>query len=185
MEITKRTLAEAWQRAAARHALLAGVGLPPVTYSEDELEEWAERAEEAGEGGLFLLLDEDGTVHGRHGPYQEAFATRDLEQVLYLIAEAAMRERGGVLGEVADALGRIDPGWGRRFRAGGLDDPGTLEACGRDPLEGLAWTPGPGVSRLRTRRWPSSARRPGEPSTPSGSPCSTGPIPRRSRPVHA
>ncbi|MFC8591645.1 hypothetical protein [Streptomyces atroolivaceus] len=142
MEITKRTLAGAWQRAAARHALLAGVGLPPVTYSEDELEEWAERAEETGIGGLLLLLDEDGTVHGRHGPYQETFTTRDLEQVLYLIAEAAMRERGGTLGEVADALGRIDPAWGRRFRAGGLNDPETLDACRRDPLEGLAWIAG-------------------------------------------
>ncbi|MGW3730830.1 hypothetical protein [Streptomyces sp. NPDC000851] len=40
---------------------------------------------------------------------------------------------------MADALDRIDPAWGRRFRSGGLDDTGTVEACGRDPLEGLAW----------------------------------------------
>lgn len=142
MEITERTLAEAWERTAARHALLDGVGLPPVTLSDDELEEWAERAEEAEDGGLCLLLDEDGTVHGRHGPYREVFATRDLEQVLYLIAEAAMRGRGGSLEEVAAALDRMDAAWGRRFRGGGPDDTGTVEACGRDALEGLAWIAG-------------------------------------------
>ncbi|MFH9617555.1 hypothetical protein [Streptomyces pratensis] len=142
MEITERTLTEAWQRTAARHALLDDVGLPPVTSSEDELEEWAERAEEAEDGGLFLLLKADGTVHGRHGPYRESFDTRHLEQVLYLIAEAAMRQRGDGLEEVADLLDRIDPAWGRRFRGGGLDDTGTVEACGRDPLEGFAWIAG-------------------------------------------
>ncbi|MFC8826890.1 hypothetical protein ACFT9I_16290 [Streptomyces sp. NPDC057137] len=145
MEITKRTLSEAWQRTAARHALLDEVALPPVALSDDELEECAERAEEAGEGedgGLCLLLDEDGTVRGRHGPYREVFATRDLEQALYLIAEAAMRRRGGSLQEVADMLGRIDPAWGRRFLGGGLDDTGPVEACGRDPLDGLAWIAG-------------------------------------------
>ena len=142
MEITKRTLAEAWQRTAARHALLDGVALPPVTHSEDEVEEWVDRAEETEDGSLCLLLDEDGTVHGRDGSYREVFATRDLDQALYLIAEAAMRRRGGSLDEVAAALDRIDPAWGRRFRSGGLDDTGTVEACGRDPLEGLAWIAG-------------------------------------------
>nr|WSX49173.1 hypothetical protein OG409_09570 [Streptomyces sp. NBC_00974] len=142
MNITKRTLTEAWQRTAARHALLHEVGLPPVALSDDELEECAERAEEAQDGGLCLLLDENGTVRGHHGPYREVFTTRDLEQVLYLIAEAAMCRRGGSPGDVADALDRIDPAWGRRFRGGGLDDAGTVEACGRDPLEGLAWIAG-------------------------------------------
>ncbi|MFF5808318.1 hypothetical protein [Streptomyces sp. NPDC012746] len=42
-ETTKRTLAEAWQRAAAGHTLLDGVGLPPVALSDDDLEEWSER----------------------------------------------------------------------------------------------------------------------------------------------
>ncbi|MFC5219816.1 hypothetical protein [Streptomyces coerulescens] len=139
MEITKRILAEAWQRTVAGHDLLQGVGLPPVALSDDELEECAERAEEAEDDGLCLLLDENGTVRGHHGPYREVFATRDLEQALYLIAEAAVRQRGGSPEEVADALERIDPVWGRRFRNGGLDDTGTVEACGRDPLEGLAW----------------------------------------------
>ncbi|GAA1933769.1 hypothetical protein GCM10009837_69540 [Streptomyces durmitorensis] len=142
MEITKRTLVEAWQRMAAGHALLQEVGLPRMALSDDELDEWAESAEGAEDGGLCLLLDEDGTVRGQHGPYREVFATRDLEQVLYLIAEAAMRRHVGSLEEVAAALERIDPMWGRRFRSGGLGDTGTVEACGRDPLEGLAWIAG-------------------------------------------
>ncbi|MFE2284336.1 hypothetical protein ACFXDJ_09190 [Streptomyces sp. NPDC059443] len=142
MEITERTLAEAWRRRAAQNTLLNEVGLPPVALSYDELEEWAERAGEVGDDDLRLLLDENGTVRGHHGPYREVFATRDLEQALYLIAEAAVRRRGGGPGEVADALDRIDPAWGRRFRSGGLDDAGTVGACGRDPLEGLAWIAG-------------------------------------------
>ncbi|MGW6687217.1 hypothetical protein [Streptomyces sp. NPDC054961] len=142
MTITERTLAEAWQRTAARHPLLHEVGLPPVARSEDELEEYAERAEEAGDESLCLLVDENGTVHGRHGPYREVFATRDLDRALYLIAEAEMRRRGGGPEEVAGALDRIDPVWGGRFRGGVLDDTGTVEACGRDPLEGLAWIAG-------------------------------------------
>ncbi|MGW6393448.1 hypothetical protein ACWFR1_23780 [Streptomyces sp. NPDC055103] len=139
MKITKRTLAEAWQLTASRHPLLDEVALPPVAFSEDELEECAE---EDPEEGLCLLLDEDGTVHGHHGPYREVFATRDLDQALYLIAEAAVRKQGGSVEEVAGALDRIDPVWGGRFRSGGLDGTGTVEACGRDPLEGLAWIAG-------------------------------------------
>ncbi|MFD5684761.1 hypothetical protein [Streptomyces bacillaris] len=139
MKITEGTLTEAWQRTVSEHALLHGVGLPPVALSEDELEACAERAEEAGDGSLFLLLDEDGTVHGRHGPYLEVFATRDLEQVLYLIAEDAIGRDGGSPEETAVTLDRIDPAWGRRFRSGCLNGTGTVEECGRDPLEGLAW----------------------------------------------
>ncbi|MCM2387517.1 hypothetical protein NBG84_04195 [Streptomyces sp. CWNU-1] len=142
MEITQGTLAEAWQRTAAGHALLHGVGLPPVAFSDEALDECVERAEEAEDEGLCLLLDENGTVRGHYGAYREAFVTSDLEQVLYLIAEAAVRRRGGSVAEVADAMERIDPAWGRRFRSGGLDDTGTVEACGRDPLEGLAWIAG-------------------------------------------
>ncbi|MET9539826.1 hypothetical protein ABZY16_20315 [Streptomyces sp. NPDC006553] len=142
MAINKRTLAEAWQRKAAGHALLNEVGLPPVALSDGELEACAERAEEAADGGLCLLLGEDGTVRGHHGAYREVFATRDLEQVLYLIAEAAMRRHGGSPEETAGALDQIDPAWGRRFRSGGLDDSETVEVCGRDPLEGLAWIAG-------------------------------------------
>ncbi|MFD6434213.1 hypothetical protein [Streptomyces venezuelae] len=150
MKITEQTLAEAWQRTAAGHSLLQGVGLPPVAFSEGELEECAERAREAAgaaDEGLCLLLDPDGTVHGHHGPYREVFATLDLEQTLYLIAEAAVCQRVGDVAETAEALEGIDPAWGRRFRNGGLDDTGrddtgTVEACGHDPLEGFAWIAG-------------------------------------------
>ncbi|MFD3993489.1 hypothetical protein [Streptomyces sp. NPDC058583] len=142
MKITQRTLAEAWQRTAAGHALLHEVGLPPVALSEDELEACAERAEGPEGDGLCLLLEEDGTVRGHLGAYREVFATRDLDQVLYLIAEAAIGGRGGSPEETAVALERIDTAWGRRFRSGGLDDTGTVGVCGRDPLEGLAWIAG-------------------------------------------
>ncbi|MEU1199813.1 hypothetical protein ABZ446_26795 [Streptomyces sp. NPDC005813] len=142
MEITKQTLADGWQRTVARHPLLDDAALPPVALSDDEFEARAERAEEAEDGSLCLLLEEDGTLRGGRGPYREVFATRDLDQALYLIAESALRRHGGSLEEVADALDRIDPAWGRRFRSGGLDDTESVEACGRDPLEGLAWIAG-------------------------------------------
>jgi hypothetical protein len=177
MKITERTLAEAWQRTAAGHDLLHGAALPPVARSDDELEELADHSEEVVDGGLCLVVDEDGTVRVHHGPYRQVFATRDLGQVLYLIAEDAVLRRAGGPAEAAGALERIDPVWGRRFQGGGLDDPGTVGACGRDPLEGLAWS--------RTRPSPSSARRPANPSTPSGWPCCTGPIPPRSRQARA
>lgn len=141
MEITERTLAEAWQRRAAGHALLHEVELPPVALSDADLESCAERAEE--DGSLWLRLDADGTVRGHHGPYHEVFATRDLEQVLYLIAEGAMGRRTDSPEETAVVLDQIDPSWGRRFRSGSLNDTEPVEACGRDPLEGLAWIAGP------------------------------------------
>ncbi|WP_411075846.1 hypothetical protein [Streptomyces sp. cmx-4-7] len=147
MKITKRVLAEAWRRTAARHALLDGVELPPVARSEDELDEWAEGtwgepAEQAKDGDLCLLVGEDGTVRGRCGPHQEVFVTHDLDEAVFLIAEAAVRRRGGGLAEVAEALERIDPAWGRRFRGGEPDGTGAVEPCGRDPLEGFAWIAG-------------------------------------------
>ncbi|MEV7419995.1 hypothetical protein [Streptomyces sp. NPDC089919] len=138
MKITQQTLAEAWERTAAGHVLLQEAGLPPLAHSEDELEECAEQAEDIADGGLCLLLDEDGTVRGHHCPYREVFATRDLDLALYLVAEAALTRLGSPE-ETALALDRIDPLWGRRFRGGGLDDPGTVEPCGQDPLDGLAW----------------------------------------------
>ncbi|MFF0483133.1 hypothetical protein [Streptomyces sp. NPDC004435] len=143
MEITEQRLAEAWERRAAGHPRLHGVALPSVFRSEEELEAWAERADEADDDSLALLLDEDGTVHGWYGAYRRDFTTRGLEDVLYAMAEAAIG-RGGDAGpeEKAVALERIDPGWGRRFRTGGLDGTGTVEACGRDPKEGLAWIAG-------------------------------------------
>ncbi|MFF3640876.1 hypothetical protein [Streptomyces sp. NPDC002564] len=169
MKITTGILAEAWRRTAAEHALLDGVRLPPVAFSQDGLEDCAEEAED---DDLCLLLDEDGTVRGHHGPYREVFATRDLDQVLYLIAESAVCRGCGGVREAAEALERIDPAWGRRFRDGGLDEAGAVQAatvgteavrtesvrteavpagtveaedvrarrC--DPLEGLAWIAG-------------------------------------------
>ncbi|MEU1121307.1 MULTISPECIES: hypothetical protein [unclassified Streptomyces] len=142
MKITQHALAEAWQHTAARHPLLHEVELPPVTVSEDEFEEWAERADEVPDAGLLLLI-EDGAVHGRFGPHQEVSVTRDIGQVMYLIAEAAMRLRCDSLEEAAGALEEIDPVWGTRYRGGALDDTGTVEPCGQDPLQGLAWIAGP------------------------------------------
>ncbi|MFI7343926.1 hypothetical protein ACIBUY_39015 [Streptomyces sp. NPDC050085] len=139
MKITPQTIAEAWQQVAERHGLEGEVGVPLIVGTDDALEEWAEGEEGVG---LCLMVDEGGAVRGYMGGYQDSFVTRDLEQVLYLIAEAAMRGRGGTLEEVAEALDRIEPAWGRRFRSGGLDDTGPVEACGRDPLEGLAWMAG-------------------------------------------
>lgn len=141
MVIDKQTLAAAWRRTAARHALLTDVPLPPVAASEDELEEWADRAEMTGDDRLFLLLDEDGTVHGCLGAH-ERFATRDLDEVVYLIAEAAVRLRADSLAEAAELLDRIDPAWGGRFRGRDPEETAAAETCGRDPLEGLAWIAG-------------------------------------------
>ncbi|MFI0240316.1 hypothetical protein [Streptomyces sp. NPDC016845] len=143
METDEQSLAAAWQRTTARHALLTDVALPPLAESDDELDEWAESAEETGDDRLFLMLDEEGTVHGRLGAYHERFATRDLDEVVYLIAEAAMRQRADGLAEAADLLDRIDPAWGRRFRGRGPEETGTAGVCGRDPLEGLAWAATP------------------------------------------
>lgn len=139
MEITEQTLAEAWQRTTAAHALLHGVELPPLALSEDELERCAELTESPEGDGLCLLLDGTGTVRGHRGRSPEVFATRELEQVLYLIAEAVPRRSAGSTEETAQALEQIDPAWGGRFRSGGLGDTGAVEACGRDPLEGFAW----------------------------------------------
>ncbi|MFI8371560.1 hypothetical protein [Streptomyces sp. NPDC085466] len=142
MEITQQTLAAAWGRRAAGHARLHEVGLPPVFRSEDELDAWAERADEADDESLCLVLDEDGTVHGFHGAYRRAFTVRHLDDVLYLIAEAAVNRPGTGPEETAVALEAVDPEWGGRFRTGGLDGTGTVESCGRDPREGLAWIAG-------------------------------------------
>jgi hypothetical protein len=42
----------------------------------------------------------------------------------------------------AELLGRINPAWGSRFRNGGMDGTQPSTACGRDPLERLAWIAG-------------------------------------------
>ena len=151
MQITEHTLRRAWHRTAAGSDLLDVAMLPPLGTSRDQ---YAQRAGDPG--GLFLVLDEDGTVHGYHGPYREVFATQDLDQVLYFAAEEAVRDlaehivahspgRGPVANLVsgqAELLDRIDPAWGRRFRSGGVDGARTAQPCGRDPLERLAWIAG-------------------------------------------
>ncbi|WP_434092510.1 hypothetical protein [Streptomyces griseorubiginosus] len=107
-------------------------------------------------GGLFLVLDEDGTVRGYRNPHQEIFATGDLDQVLYFGAEDAVRHlaehivahtpgHGPVTNLItgqAQMLDRINPAWGSRFRSGGMDGAQTAQPCGRDPLERLAWIAG-------------------------------------------
>ncbi|WP_436318879.1 hypothetical protein [Streptomyces griseorubiginosus] len=107
-------------------------------------------------GGLFLVLDEDGTVRGYRSPYQEIFATGDLDQVLYFGAEDAVRHLAehivahtpghgpvtNLISGQAQMLDRINPAWGSRFRSGGMDGAQTAQPCGRDPLERLAWIAG-------------------------------------------
>lgn len=148
MQITERILKQAWHRTAVGSDLLDDAMLPPIGTSPDQ---YAPRAGDAD--GLFLVLDEDGTARGYHSPHQEIFATQDLDQVLYFIAEEAVRRlaehivarspgRGPVANLVsgqAGMLAEIDPAWGTRFRSGGADGTRTARPCGRDPLEGLAW----------------------------------------------
>ncbi|MEV7612024.1 hypothetical protein [Streptomyces sp. NPDC089799] len=124
--------------------------LPPTGTSPDQYER---RVGELRSGGLFLVLDETGTVRGHTGPHQEVFVTQDLDQVLYFAAEDAVRRlaehiaarspgRGPVANLVvgqAALLDRINPAWGSRFRSGGMDGTQPSTACGRDPLERLAW----------------------------------------------
>jgi hypothetical protein len=150
MTITRNTLIESWRQAAASHPSLRDAPEPHLADTEDDWDAHADRVEQeaweaerngepARPGGLSLYLDADGTVHGRFAGHGEYVTTRDPEQVRYLLAETAIRERTGDLAEVARTLDGIDPAWGRRFRDGGLTDRGPVAACGRDPLEGLAW----------------------------------------------
>ncbi|MEU8888803.1 hypothetical protein [Streptomyces sp. NPDC048442] len=145
MRITEHTLKEAWQQLAARSDLLDEAMLPPTGTSPDQYEQRADSSSE-----LFLVLDEDGTVRGFHGPYLEVFATQDLDQALYFAAEEAVRvlaerDGAGVTGQ-AGMLERINPAWGARFRSGGTGDASDTQEvqrpCGGDPLERLAWIAG-------------------------------------------
>ncbi|MEV7323078.1 hypothetical protein [Streptomyces sp. NPDC093970] len=151
MKMTEHLLRQAWRRTAAGSDLLDDAMLPPIGTSRHQY------AQHVGDtGGLFLVLDEDGTVRGHHGPHLEIFATRDLDQALYFVAEEAVRglaehivARTPGQGPVADLvagqagmLDRIDPAWGSRFRGGGTDGAPTARPCGRDPLERFAWISG-------------------------------------------
>ncbi|MFJ7305682.1 hypothetical protein [Streptomyces sp. NPDC099088] len=146
MQISAYTLKRAWHQVAAGSDVLDDAMLPPTGTSPDQY---------VGEphSRLFLVLDEDGTVRGHIGPYREVFVTQDLDQVLYFAAEYAVSTlaehiaarspgRGPVANLVsgqAELLDRINPAWGSRFRNGGMDSTQPSTACGRDPLERLAW----------------------------------------------
>ncbi|MER5468272.1 hypothetical protein ABZX90_16945 [Streptomyces sp. NPDC002935] len=151
MRITEHTLERAWHQTAAGSDLLDDAMLPPTGTSPDQ---YVPRAGDPD--GLFLVLDEDGTVRGHHSPHQEIFATQDLDQVLYFAAEEAVRRlaehivahspgNGPVTNLVtgqAELLDRINPAWGSRFRGGGMSGTRTAQPCGRDPLARLAWIAG-------------------------------------------
>lgn len=152
MQISAYTLKRAWHEVATGSDVLDDAMLPPIGTKPDQYEQ------HVGEphGRLFLVLDDNGTVHGHIGPYREVFATQDLDQVLYFAAEDAVRKlaehiaaRSPGCGPVAnlvsgqaELLERIKPVWGNRFRNGGMDGTQPSAACGRDPLEQLAWIAG-------------------------------------------
>lgn len=149
MQISAYTLKRAWHELAVGSDVLDDAMLPPTGTSPDQY------GQHMGEshGRLFLVLDDDGTVHGRIGPYREVFVTQDLDQVLYFAAEDAVRglaehiaARSPGHGPVANLvsgqaklLDRVNPAWGNRFRNGGMDGAEPSAPCGRDPLERLAW----------------------------------------------
>ncbi|KUN58478.1 hypothetical protein [Streptomyces griseorubiginosus] len=151
MQMTENALRQAWCRTTAGSDLLDDAMFPPTGTSRDQ---YTQRVGDPG--GLFLVLDEDGTVRGYRSPYQEIFATGDLDQVLYFVAEDAVRHlaehivahtpgHGPVTNLItgqAQMLDRINPAWGSRFRSGGMDGAQTAQPCGRDPLERFAWIAG-------------------------------------------
>ncbi|PKV83011.1 hypothetical protein [Streptomyces sp. TLI_146] len=147
MQITEDTIKRAWRQIAAGSDLLDDAMLPPIGTAPGP---YAQHA--ASVSGLFLVLEKDGTVRGYHG-HREVFATQDLDQVLYMVAEEAVGHlaehiaarspgRGPVTNLVtgqAQLLEQINPAWAQRFRGGRLDDTPPAPPCGRDPLERLAW----------------------------------------------
>ncbi|WP_269857516.1 hypothetical protein [Streptomyces sp. RPT161] len=151
MQITEHGLKRAWHHLAAGSDLLDDAMLAPIGTSPDQ---YRQRAGDAG--GLFLVLDEDGTARGYHSPYQEILATQDLDQVLYFAAEEAVRNLAkhivvhspghgpapDLVSRQAEMLEQINPAWGSRFRGGGMDRTQVAQPCGRDPLERLAWIAG-------------------------------------------
>ncbi|MBK3572427.1 hypothetical protein JHN63_01025 [Streptomyces sp. MBT65] len=151
MRTTERALRRAWHTMTAGSDLLDDIMFPPVGTSADQY-----TRSRGDSGGLFLVLDEDGTVRGLRGPHWEFFATRDHDQVLYFVAEQAVRDlaehivahspgRGPAVNLVtgqAELLDRINPAWGSRFRDGGMDGTDPARPCGRDPLERFAWIVG-------------------------------------------
>ncbi|MEU3895632.1 hypothetical protein [Streptomyces sp. NPDC045251] len=138
MQITEDALKQAWHRLAAGSDLLDDAMFPPTGTSYEQYEDHAED----GYAGLYLVLEEDGSVCGYHGPHDNAFIARDLDETLYFLAEEAVRGLDGTVAGQAALMDRIDPAWGRGFRGGGPDGTEPAPPCGRDPLEGLAWIAG-------------------------------------------
>ncbi|MFI5879003.1 hypothetical protein [Streptomyces sp. NPDC051554] len=151
MRTTEHTLRRAWHTVAAGSDLLDDAMFPPIGTSRDQYKELV-----GNPGGLFLVLDEDGTVRGYGNPHSEVFATQDHDQVLYFVAEQAVHDLAehivahspgdgpavNLVSGQAELLDRINPAWGSRFRDGGMSDmDGTRTArpCGGDPLERFAW----------------------------------------------
>ncbi|MFG2785329.1 hypothetical protein ACGFY7_46885 [Streptomyces prunicolor] len=154
MQTTEAALRRAWHTIAAGSDLLDDVMFPPVRTSRDQHRHGA-----VAPRGLFLVLDEDGTVRGYRDTHREVFATQDHDQVLYFVAEQAVHDltehivthspgRGPAVNLVsgqAELLDRINPAWGSRFRDGGVSDVAdmdrtqTTRPCRRDPLEHFAW----------------------------------------------
>ncbi|MDG9691616.1 hypothetical protein ACH4NS_03685 [Streptomyces mutabilis] len=138
MQITEDALKQAWHRLAAGSDLLDDAVFPPTgTY-----EQYEAHVEGGGGAGLYLVLEEDGTVCGSSGPYDEVFVARGLDEALYCLAEEAVRGLDGTVAGQAALMDRIDADWGRRFRGGGPDGTEPAPPCGRDPLEGFAWIAG-------------------------------------------
>ncbi|MDV6289887.1 hypothetical protein R2F25_26195 [Streptomyces sp. UP1A-1] len=145
MRITEDALKRAWHRLAAGSDLLDEAVFPPTgTY-----EQYEAHVEGGGGAGLYLVLEEDGTVCGCGGPYDEVFVARGLDEALYCLAEEAVRGLDGTIAGQAALMDRTDPGWGRVFRGGGPDGAEPAPPCGRDPLEGFAW-----IMRLLARAGP-------------------------------
>ncbi|GHB73458.1 hypothetical protein GCM10010331_71800 [Streptomyces xanthochromogenes] len=154
MQTTAHTLKQAWHQVVVGSDVLDDALFPLIGTSPDEYEQRVGDPD----GALFLVLDDDGMVRGHIGPYREVFATRDLDLVLYFVAEEAVQrlaehtttspghgEETELVARQAELLDRIDPAWGGRFRSGGVDaeqSGAPLQPCGRDPLEGLAWIAG-------------------------------------------
>ncbi|MDR3081616.1 MAG: immunity 63 family protein [Streptomyces sp.] len=142
-----KALKDAWSRIAAGSDVLDDSMLPPVDGPGDDLVE----GEPAVPEGLFLFLDEEGVVRGMRvedddDDEVEVFASGNLDEVLYMVAEEVTgvlaAEADGAPDEIAEharLLDRVDPAWGARFRA---VDEASLSPCGRDPREAFAWVAG-------------------------------------------
>ncbi|CAG7628567.1 hypothetical protein [Actinacidiphila bryophytorum] len=97
IRISEHTLKDAWQQLAEACGLPDATVLPPTGSSPEQY------GRHVGDpGGLFLVVD-DGTVRGHRSPYQEVFATRDLDLALYFAAQEAV---GGLAGDAAPRQGR-------------------------------------------------------------------------------